>query len=126
MAQTAVTFEFTEELLKKIESLAAQGLTQEQIAHVIDLHPNTLSSKKKEVPELAEAIKKGRAKGVATITNSLFTKAKSGDNVSMIFFLKNRDPENWKDRVDQTMNINATISPEQWLEHMSEDDEAQS
>jgi len=50
-----------------------------------------------EMPELKEAMYNGRAKGIATITNALFQKAKEGDNTAMIFYLKNRDPDNWED-----------------------------
>ena len=92
----------TEEMIKKAESLAAQGLTMEQIASVLGMGTSTLYFKQEEHPELQEAIKRGRHKGVASITNALFNKAKGGDNTAMIFYLKNRDPENWKDKREYT------------------------
>jgi hypothetical protein len=85
-----------EALCKKVETLAAQGLAEYQICAVIGCSQETFIKKKKKYSELVEAIKEGQAKGVATITNSLFNKAKGGDNVSMIFYLCNRDSENWR------------------------------
>jgi len=54
--------------------------------------------------ELAEAIKKGKHKGLAVITNALFDKAKGGDTTAQIFYLKNRAPDEWKDRRDNTLS----------------------
>ena len=85
--------EITEQIIKQAESLSAQGLTMSQIAN-----ETTLYEKQAEYPKFSEAIKRGRDKGVATITNALFTKAKAGDNTAMIFYLKNR--AGWKDRVE--------------------------
>lgn len=90
----------TPEMIQKAESLAAQGLTMEQIASVLGMGERTLYEKQEDNAQLAQAIKRGRHKGVASITNALFQKAKGGDNTAMIFYLKNRDPENWKDRKD--------------------------
>ena len=86
------------DLCLKAESLAAQGLTADQIASVLGMGESTLYEKQKQYPEISEAIKKGRSKGIATITNTLFNKAKSGDNTAMIFYLKNR--AGWKDKVE--------------------------
>jgi|TARA_R110000744_G_scaffold96217_4_gene185979 hypothetical protein len=90
--------EITEQIIKQAESLSAQGLTMSQIANVLGMGETTLYEKQAEYPKFSEAIKRGRDKGVATITNALFTKAKAGDNTAMIFYLKNR--AGWKDRVE--------------------------
>jgi len=90
--------EITDELCRKAKSLAAQGLTLEQIALVLGMGVSTLYEKKAEFVEFMEAIKEGQAKGVAVITNKLFEKASDGDNTSMIFYLKNR--AGWKDKTE--------------------------
>jgi hypothetical protein len=87
----------TPEIIAQVEKLASQGLTLEQIAYVLGICTDTLCVKKNEYPELSEAIKRGKAKGIAQITNKLHEKALEGDNTAMIFYLKNRDPENWQD-----------------------------
>ena len=89
--------EVTPETLKQVEKLAAQGLTKEQIARTLGVCYDTLNERQKEYPEFADAIKNGQSKGLAKITNKLFQKASEGDNTAMIFYLKNRDPNNWED-----------------------------
>lgn len=111
----------------KVESFAAQGLTMEQIADCLGIATSTLYKRKKEVAEISEAIKRGRSKGIATITNALFQSAKGGNITAQIFYLKNRAPNDWKDRsvLDQTVDINVrqtviNAQPEQttdeWIE----------
>ena len=89
----------TEELCKKAEAYAAQGLTMPQIASVLGMSETTLYDKKGKFTEFSEAIKRGKDKGIATITNALFNKARQGDNTSMIFYLKNQ--AGWQDRVEK-------------------------
>lgn len=90
--------EITPKMLSYTEKLASQGLTLEQIAASLGIHVGTLYKKKRQLNEFNEAIKSGKAKGIATITNVLFEKAKKGDNTAMIFYLKNRDQANWGER----------------------------
>ena len=63
-----------------------------------------------------ESIKRGRSKGMQDITNALYEKALSGDNTSMIFYLKHRDRENWGEQVVEPVQeippINITLSNE--------------
>ena len=89
--------EITDELCKKAETLAAQGLTVEQMASVLGIGQSTFYEKQAKYPEFLEAIEDGRAKGIATITNALFSKARKGDFPSMKYYLNNRDRENWND-----------------------------
>lgn len=104
MARGRPPFVIDEAVLKKAETFAAQGLTQQQIADSLGIHIATLMRKKKEISELSEAIKRGEAKGLASITNALFQSARDGNVTAQIFYLKNRDPERWKDRrhIDET------------------------
>jgi hypothetical protein len=94
----APAFEITPEVCKKAESLAAQGLTLEQTAHSLGISYQTLNEKRKQFAEFSEAIALGKAKGIATVTNSLFKKAKEGDVPAIKYYLNNRDNGNWKDR----------------------------
>ncbi len=88
--------EITDKLCEKAESLAAQGLTQDQLALVLGMGARTLYEKKGAFPQLSQSIKKGQAQGVEAVTNKLFEKAREGDNTAMIFYLKNR--AGWKDK----------------------------
>ena len=93
-------FEITGEVIRKVESLASQGLTLEQIARVLGICYDTLNEKKKQYSEFSGAIKNGQAKGIATISNALFNNAKNGNTTAQIFFLKNRAPIEWRDKTD--------------------------
>ena len=83
---------------KKVETLAAQGLTVKQIADCLGIHRSTFYDHKNKHPDISDAIKRGRSKGIATVTNSLFQAAKGGNITAQIFYLKNRDPDKWRDR----------------------------
>lgn len=92
-------------MCKKAESLAAQGLTLEQIALTLGISYDTLNERKKEYSEFSEAIALGKAKGIATVSNALFNKAKDGDVPAMKYYLNNRDNGNWKDRIDHNHGV---------------------
>lgn len=96
-----------DELLGKAESLAAQGLNLEQIAYSLNMGVSTLYEKKKDYPEFVEAIDRGKAKGVAQIANRMFTKALTGDNTCMIFYLKAQG--GWRDNLDINLTGSTTI-----------------
>ena len=91
-------YEITPEILGKVEACAAQGLTLKQIAQCLGIARSTLNEKKKEYSDFSDAIKRGQAKGVATIANALFTAGKGGNITAQIFYLKNRSPKEWRDR----------------------------
>lgn len=78
----------SKEELEKVESLAARGMTQQQIADCLDIHIATLMDKKKEYVELNEAIKRGKAKGIANVTAALLKNIQKGNATSQIFYLK--------------------------------------
>lgn len=84
-----------EETLKTVESLAAQGLTKEQIANCLGISYQTLNEKSKEYSDFSDAIKRGSAKGIATISNALFSSAKTGNTTAQLFYLKCRG--GWKE-----------------------------
>lgn len=110
--------EITPELCEKAEKLAAQGLTMDQIALTLNMGRATLYEKVNKYTEFSDAIMEGRGKGLATITNALFKKAKDGDVQAQKYYLNNRDNSNWKDRHDY--NISAKVDID--LENMSDSD----
>lgn len=92
---------------EKVEALASQGLTMEQIADCVGVARSTLYERMKADPDVSDAIKRGRSKGIATIANALFTAAKQGNITAQIFYLKNRAPQEWQDRKD--LNVDGEI-----------------
>ena len=115
-------FKFTDEILQKVEKLASRGLAQQDIAYCIGLHPGTFSSKKGQLDELSEAIKRGRSKGLAAVTNSLFESAMNGTPAAQIFYLKNMAPEQWTDVQSINAQVNVSkLSDSQLLEELRKD-----
>ena len=86
-----------QDLLEQIEHHAARGLSQKQICDALGFSETWWHAKKAENSELGESYKKGSASGLADVTNALYENAMSGNPVSQIFFLKNRDPNRWND-----------------------------
>ena len=81
--------------LKQVEALAANGLTDEQIASALGISRTTLSNRKRENEQFVLAIKRGKAKGIALVTNKLMESIKGGNITGMIFFLKTQ--AGWKE-----------------------------
>jgi len=109
MATGRPKFEITPDVCKKAETLAAQGLTLEQTAHTLGISYQTLNEKKKQFSEFSDAIARGKAKGVATITNALFQKAKNGDVQAQKYYLNNRDSNNWSDKQRVDVDLDGEI-----------------
>lgn len=83
--------------IKEVEALAARGLTEEQIAHNLGISYDTLNERKKEFTQYSEAIKRGRASGIAAMANVIFEKAfKDNDSSCAMFYLKCR--ADWKEK----------------------------
>lgn len=80
--------EVTEEVIKQAEMLASQGLNQRQIAAYFGVNKDTITARRKESQTFSDAIKRGRAKGVASIANALFQTARQGNTTAQIFYLK--------------------------------------
>ena len=100
----------TKEVIRKAEKHAAQGLSREQIAHVLGLGVSTLYEKLNDYPELLEAINRGKSKGLEQITNALFKKATGGDVTAQKYYLNNRDNDRWKDRIESKAEVVHTFS----------------
>lgn len=93
--------------LEQVENLASRGLGTTQIARALGVSWDTIDRNRKRSAEFEDALKRGQARGLAQVTNSLFTSATDGNVTAQIFYLKNQDPKTWKDRVE---NVHATIN----------------
>jgi hypothetical protein len=74
--------------LEQVEALASSGLTYTQMADALGIHLHTLIRKRNQVEVFAEALRRGRAKGISAVANKLWEMALSGNVVAAIFFLK--------------------------------------
>src|SRR5688572_17535571 len=88
-------FEITKEILEKVESYAARGLNQKQIADALGIHIATLCDKKNMFVEFSEAIKRGKGKGIALVADNLLKNVQNGNVTAQIFYLKTQ--AGWKE-----------------------------
>lgn len=137
MASTRIREWLTEDNLIRIEGWARDGLTDEQIAHNMDIAASTFYEWKRKNEEISEALKKGKEVVDYEVENALLKRAlgyterlnkqkvtKDGDVVdieedihipgdvtAMIFWLKNRRPDVWREKPKDSDNEkNASIN----------------
>lgn len=110
--------------LIRIQGWARDGLTDEQIAHNMGIATGTLYEYKKQFSEITDAIKNGKEVVDRMVENALFKKSQGysyietkreidsdgkvketttrkevpPDTTAQIFWLKNRKPDEWRDR----------------------------
>ena len=92
--------------LKQVEKLAAIGLNEQQVADSLGICQSTLARRKQNKADFADALKRGQAKGIATVANNLFEQSKDGNVSAGIFFMKNR--AGWSDKQDIKQETNVT------------------
>ena len=114
----------TEDGLLMIESWARDGLVDADIARNIGINPSTLYEWQNKYPEIAKALKRGKAPVDMKVENALLKRAlgyeyeekrievdalgeekrigikryAAPDVTAQIFWLKNRKPAQWRDR----------------------------
>lgn len=120
----------TDEGIIKLEGMARDGLINEEIANQIGIHPSTLYAWQKKYAEIADALKRGKevidrqvenallkralgyeyeeikttkdidGQGRETIKVERTVKYSHGDTTAQIFWLKNRMPQSWRNKVE--------------------------
>ena len=76
--------------ISRVEELAAQGLTQEEIALCLGISERTLRNHKTIDADIAAAIKSGKAKAASEVANRLYLMAKGGDLGAIVWYEKTR------------------------------------
>lgn len=125
-----------------IEGYARDGLTDEQIAHNIGVGYSTFNDWLAKFPVIKEALKKGKAPVDIEVENALLKRALGytdeetiteiielpggkqrkqvrkvkkvfpPDVTAQIFWLKNRKPKQWREKVENSVNIDTEdLSP---------------
>jgi hypothetical protein len=122
--------------LIKIQGWARDGLIDEQIAHNMGITTKTLYEWKNKYGEISEALKKGKEVIDRQVENALLkralgytydettyeygvetkrvTKEVAPDTTAQIFWLKNRKPAEWRDKIEQQQTV--TIQDDGFLE----------
>lgn len=126
----------SEDGLIKIQGWARDGLIDEQIAHNMGITTKTLYEWKNKYGEISEALKKGKEVIDRQVENALLkralgyaydettyedgvetkrvTKEVAPDTTAQIFWLKNRKPAEWRDKIEQQQTV--TIQDDGFLE----------
>jgi hypothetical protein len=91
--------------IEKVEALASRGLSQKQLAIGLGINLKTLQKHRKLDEELQSAIDRGQVQGLADVSNALFENAMAGNVTAQIFYLKNRSPEDWRDRIENRIEV---------------------
>ena len=89
-----------------LSAWARDGLTDEQIADNMGIAPSTLYDWKKKFPEISETLKKSKEIADIEVENALHGAALNGNVTAMIFWLKNRRPDRWRDKRDDANEQN--------------------
>lgn len=84
-----------------VEGWARDGLTNKQIADNLNIGKTTFYKLLKEHSELSELLKKGKEIVDYKVENALLQNALNGNITAQIFWLKNRKPTKWKDKIEQ-------------------------
>lgn len=92
---------FSHEAIELAKQLSNGGATTGEIAEALGISRPTLWAWMTKDEELFNAVKVGGKAADDRVVQSLFEKATvEGDNTAMIFWLKNRRPNEWRDKRD--------------------------
>ena len=100
--------ELTDEQRGEIETLGAL-LNQDQIADYLGIGRTTFHAIMERDPDIAERYKRGKAKAIAHVARGLLQKARSGDTVSSIFFLKTQAGWRETDRLEHAGGLTINV-----------------
>ncbi|WP_432642904.1 helix-turn-helix domain-containing protein [Acidaminococcus sp.] len=94
--------------LTLLQGWARDGLTDEQLAKKMEISPSTLYEWKKRHPEISEALKVSKESADYKVESSLFRLAigyvdaegkwHPPNITAIIFWLKNRQPQKWREQ----------------------------
>lgn len=124
MAKGKYEYWITPEGLIKLEGWARDGLTDEQIAQNMGIRRETLIDWKKKYPNISNTLKRGKEVVDYEVESALLKRALGytvkeekltkdgevvelerevpGDVTAQIFWLKNRKPDAWRDKPEET------------------------
>lgn len=121
---------FKEEYITLALNYSLLGATDIEMADFFGVTEKTFNSWKKQYPEFLQSLKKGKFQADSVIASKLFQRAKGyshpdihvsnykgvitktdltkhypPDTTAAIFWLKNRQPDKWRDRIDNNISL---------------------
>ncbi len=98
MASRKATYWTTPEGLALLEGYARGGEGDDEVARRLGVTKRTLRSWRQRHPEIDNVMRRAGPIADFEVEKALLEKAKGGDTTAMLFWLKNRRPDRWKDR----------------------------
>lgn len=95
---------YSTEYAERARQYCLLGATDERLAEFFDVNIDTIHTWKKAHIEFSDAIKEGREGADIQVAASLYGRALSGDTTACIFWLKNRQKANWRDKTEQSLS----------------------
>lgn len=106
----------TPEGLIRLRGWAMDGLDDEQIARdKVGVSRQTLYNWRKKYEEIDEALRMGKDVADRHVENALYKSAIEGNVTAIIFWLKNRKPDKWRDMKNIDANIESIKKLDQIL-----------
>lgn len=91
---------YNPEMLPAVEMWARAGLTEAEIGIKLGVSVTTITTWKNKHPAFLAALKTNKDVADAKVVQALYKNALGGDTTAMIFWLKNRQPKDWRDKRD--------------------------
>ena len=91
---------YRKEYAEKARTLCLLGATDKEIAGILGVSEKTLNTWKKSHPEFFQSLKSGKDDADADVADSLYQRALKGNVTACIFWLKNRRPDLWRDKIE--------------------------
>lgn len=88
----------SKEGLLLLEGWARDGLSDVQIASNMNISRSTLNEWKKKYSDISDTLKKGKEIVDYEVENALLQSALKGNVTAQIFWLKNRKPNEWREK----------------------------
>ena len=107
------------EMLPAVEMWARRGLTEVEISIKLGISLSTLKNWKNKYVPFLTAIKTSKDVADAKVVQALYNNALGGDTTAQIFWLKNRQPGEWRDKRD--IGVEGQIIIEATFEDYDED-----
>jgi IS30 family transposase len=100
----------TDEQRAQVEALAAY-LTQEQIADYFGIARNTFLAMMERDENISERYKRGKARAIGAVAQSLIQQARDGDKVAAMFYLKTQAGWRETNHIDHTSSDGSMAPP---------------
>lgn len=103
---------YTDEMPKIALECLSKGFSKKAAAGEMGINPRTFVRWEEEYPEFAEAVEIGLAKSAVVWEETLMTSARDGigNPASIIFGLKNRHYDEWRDKVEVEKTVEHSVA----------------